>query len=155
MAENEYRPMQVGQILDKSTVVITGPGVENLKIGDELQILAVGREIPTIGVPLVVPKAVVLVQSNAGPYVLARTGTYEAEVDPISSLGSIGSLYLGKTKEMRRYELRVDDKQIVGNPATSQVSVGDPVIKPSDLQRFIASLRAKPGSIADLARGKS
>jgi hypothetical protein len=84
--------MQIGQILDKTTVVIVGPGVEGLKVNEELQILAVGHEIPNLGVPLVVPKAQVRLENVAGAYGIARTGTYEVEVSPTAAFSALTSL---------------------------------------------------------------
>jgi hypothetical protein len=152
MADVPFQPMQVGQILDKTTVVIIGPGVDALKLNDELHILAVGREIPNLGVPLVVPKGVLFVQSVAGAYVVARTDTYEVETN--QTFGSLAILAPGRT-ETRRRQLSVDETQLAGNPSNTPVSVGDPVIRPADLPRFIASLSSKPNRYGEILRGKT
>jgi hypothetical protein len=136
MAEQSYRPMQVGQILDRTTVVIIGPGIEGLKHDDDLQILVVGREIPGLGVPLVVPKAQLRVQSVAGAYVVARTATYDVEVAATVNPGAP----VQSRMETRRYELKVDEAQLVGNPSNTPVAAGDPVIRPLDLPRFMRAL---------------
>jgi hypothetical protein len=148
MADQPFAPMQIGQILDKTTVVIIGPGVDKLTVNDELQILAVGREIPNVGVPLVVPKAHVRVYSVAGAYVVARTGTYEVEVSA-GDFTTFSRTFMQPRKETRRYELAVDEKQMVGNPSNTPVAVGDPVIKPGDLPRFLESL-GRPGHITTM-----
>jgi hypothetical protein len=118
------------------SVVIIGPGIEGLKPDDDLQILVVGREIPGLGVPLVVPKARLRVQSVAGAYVVARTATYDVEVaatvNPAAPVQS--------RMETRRYELKVDETQLAGNPSNTPVAAGDPVIRPSDLPRFMRAL---------------
>lgn len=141
MANDEFRPMEVAQILDKTTVVISGGGASKLKVGDTLHILAVGREIPMLRVPLIVPKATVNVTNVAGAYVIARTTTYEVEVDPLGTLKlSIGAA-LGPRRETVRRELNVNEKELLGNPATSPVTVSDPVVAEGQLPQFIAYLQ--------------
>jgi hypothetical protein len=155
MPEQPYLPMQIGQILDKTTVVVIGPGVEGLKINDDIQILAVGKEIPNLAVPLIVPKAALKVQSTAGAYVVARTSTYDVEIDPGAPWRSVFDT--GKRTETRRHQLTVDEGQMVGNPSNTPVAVGDPVIKPGDLARFIAFLRSQEGirAVAEFLKGKT
>jgi hypothetical protein len=134
-----FLPMQVGQILDHTTVVVTGPGVAGLAPGQDLEILAVGREIPNLGVPLVVSKATVEVESVAGLYLVARTKTSETEVSNSPSLPLIGTE--SSTRAVtRREQLTVEDQNLVGNPARTPVRVGDPVIRPEDLPQFIKHL---------------
>jgi hypothetical protein len=138
-----FQPMKVAQILDKTTVVITGDSVPSLSTGDRLWILAVGREIPGVGLPLVVAKAAVEVTSIPGPYLVARTPTYEEETPSNPLYGTLGSLgSQSKTKTItRRQVLTVEEKELIGNPSNTPVTVGDPVIRPADLQSFVASLR--------------
>jgi len=136
---DDFLWMRVAQILDKTTVVISGPGTEGLTEGNELRILAVGREIPNVGVPLVVPKATVRVASNTGPYVVARTTTYEVEITSRSPFDVLSGGDRTR-KETRRHELTVNEKDLIGNPASSPVAVGDPVVRPADLAEFVAYL---------------
>jgi hypothetical protein len=138
----EYRPMQVGQILDKTTVVVIGPGIVDVRPGEALQILAVGREVPGVGAPLIIPKATIKVGNITSAYVIARTTTYEAEVssNPFELLGPT------TRKVTRHYELTVDESKMIGNPASTPVTVGDPVIKLNDLARFISQFTHSGGT---------
>ena len=98
-------------------------------------VLAVGREIPSLRVPLVLPKASVYVTNVAGPYVVARTATYEVTIEILPVLGG--------RKETRRRELPVNEKELVGNPASSPVAVGDPVIRAGDEALYVTYLQSK------------
>jgi hypothetical protein len=144
--------MQIGQILDKTTVVVIGPGVAELKDDEPLDILAVGREIPSAGVPLVIPKARVRVTTVAGAYVIARAETYE--VDTTTHVYEILASSPRTRTERKRRVLSVDESQVVGNPAGTPIVVGDPVIRPGDLLRFIKALppQSQSASLAGLVR---
>jgi hypothetical protein len=83
-------------------------------------------------------------QIEAAELAHTQPGTYEVEVNPATSFAAI----LGSRKETRHYHLALDEKQLVGNPSNSPVEVGDPVIKPADLPRFIASLKPKAATLA-------
>ena len=137
MAE-EYQPLKVAQLLDKTTVVVAGPRVEALSVGEELQILAVGRDIPGVDAPLIVPKALLKVTSVAGAYAIARTTTYEAQEDPMNWANP-----LSRRTVTRHYSLTVNDADLVGNPGQAPVRVGDPVIRPQDLSLLVAYIKTR------------
>lgn len=134
---DKYRRMNVAQILDSTTVVVAGEGAAWLKEGDQLQIVAVGKEVPGIGLPLVVPKATLYVTSAAGPYAVARTESYETETSLFPSLTS--------TRVRRRYQMTINEKQMVGNPAASPVAVGDAVIRADGMSSFLNFLKSAQG----------
>jgi hypothetical protein len=111
---------QIAEILDKTTVVIKGTGLESLDPGDELSIVAIGPILPSIGVPLVVQKADLVVDSASKYYAIAKTPQYEVTVEGLPALTG----FMGPRKEWRRDALKVDEKQVVGNPAWKPVAVG-------------------------------
>ena len=55
--------MRVAQLLDKTTIVVTGSGIEDVDQGSTLLILAIGPKPEGLDVPLVVPKADVIVDA--------------------------------------------------------------------------------------------
>lgn len=143
---DDYEPFTIAQILDSTTIVIVGNGVESLRPEEELQIVATGLNIPGLNVPLVVPKAHVEVSNVAGLYALARTTTFTTQ-ESSPNLASIGAALAGVRTVTKRRQLDVTESQVVGNPANKPVAVGDFVIRPDDLPRlvnFLQRQRARP-----------
>jgi hypothetical protein len=124
---------QVAQLLDKDTVVITGPSVGELNKGERLEVTSVGGKVE--GAMLVVPKATLEVTLVTDKYVIARPPKIETEV----GVGAIMS-GLARTTRWVRPELHVDEKELAGNPAYKPVRVGDVVIRAGDLREYAKSL---------------
>jgi hypothetical protein len=130
--------MTVSQLLDKTTVVIAGTGVQSLKAGDDLLILAIGPKLPGLDVPLVVRKADVVVETATKYYAVARTPEYEATVE--SGIAVLSGM--SNKKVWRRDPLKVEEGQLIGNPGWGPVAVGDHVIKAGELSDFVDHLAA-------------
>lgn len=124
--------LRVAHILDRTTVVIVGERVETLKPGEELMICYVGQSVGDTGAPLVIPKATVVVATANGPYVVARSRTYDAP-DNYSVAAILGQMGTVKKSE----NLNVDDKTVIGNPANSPVAPGDVVLKAADIAAYV------------------
>lgn len=126
--------MEVAEILDKTTLVITGEGVDSLQEDDELYILSAGRHIRGTSVPLLIPKAKVVVTAPAGEYAIAQSQTVE-ETEP-SPLITSARMFAPVTRRYRP-ALSVDEKAMIGNPARSPITIGDPVVRSDDLPNFV------------------
>lgn len=134
MAKGAIPEMEVSEILDKTTFVITGKGMESVQRGSRLTILAVRGKVKNTNAPLVLPKATVEVTSHAGEYVIARPQITESD----ESLGGILALTMNSKRTVRRREpLQVEDDSLTGNPAHAPVKVGDPVIREEDLSEYV------------------
>jgi hypothetical protein len=125
--------MRVSEILDRTTIVIAGEGVESLTIGTELQVLAVGRPLKGIGVPLLVPKANVEVTSVAGVYAIARSPVYTEQKSTL-----VTDLF--SRSVTKRDALNVDESNLLGNPASAPIAKGDPVVRPNQLAELVKAL---------------
>ena len=126
------KTMKVAEILDKTTLVISGEGVELLLEDDEIYILSVGREIRDSKVTLIVPKAKVVVTAAAGAYAIARSQLVEVIEDPMRTL----TLMMPRKRQVRP-ALSVDEDAMVGNPGRSPIAIGDPVVKSDDLPDLV------------------
>lgn len=127
--------LKVVKILDKKTLMIAGPGVGKLAIGQTIVILGVGKPIPELGgLPVVVPKARVDVTLNAGAYVVAESQEYQQEVNPFE-LSLIGSRRVTKSDP-----LNVDEKSVIGNPAVKPIAEGDPAVPEGELTAYVTQL---------------
>jgi hypothetical protein len=132
MTEQGFPVFKVAQILDKTTLVITGAGVGKLLEGAELLVLALGREIDDPRVPLILPKEQLRTTLVTDAYAIARPPVTAVE-DPISSLfGTMPKVV------QKRLPFDVKEDQLVGNPARLPVEVGDPVIQPQHFRAFVA-----------------
>jgi hypothetical protein len=140
MSEPKKFGMHISQILDKTTVVVAGEGVERLSVGDSLLILAIGTPLPGIGVPLVVKKADLEVDSVTQYYAVARTPEYDVVVQ--DSVATIASVF-GPKKIRKRDQLRVDESILMGNPAAGPVRIDDPVVEEGELSEYVEMLAAK------------
>jgi hypothetical protein len=136
--------MQVSQILDKSTVVLTGDKLDDLTKGDELFILAKGSNVGATGAPLYLPKATVEVDAIVpGHYLIAKSPTYEVEETTNSLLS--GGVFGPQTRTVtKRATLRVTESELVGNPALTPVKVGDTVIRERDFGAFVTWMSGPP-----------
>ena len=133
---SHVRVLKVLQILDKRTLVIGGaPGdLEYLSIDLGLSVLSPpGPMVPEVNVPLVVPKADIVVTANLGHYVIAKSDV-ETEERPMFL-----SLHL---REQHKYRpnLNVRESQAIGNPGSSEIAVGDVVIPTQELPAYIKQL---------------
>lgn len=133
---SDVKRMRVAKIMDKTTLVIAaeaGGDLSGLRDGARLLILASAGTLEN-GAPLFIPKASVEVTHNAGSYVIARSTTYVRE-EPAFSLSSVNQT----VKVRLRNQLDVDETQVTGNPASAAITVGDPVIRDGDLERYVRS----------------
>jgi hypothetical protein len=135
MTFDDVPMMRVSDILDRTTLVIAGPGVEKLTVGEELHIFAVGKEISGLGIPLVVPKATVEVTSVAGVYAIARSPEYTEKVS------AFALDMFGRTVS-KRDALNVDEKSLKGNPGSAPIRPGDPAVQLSKLPELVKALAA-------------
>jgi hypothetical protein len=135
----EFPILKVIKILDKTDLVVAGQGIEALRDRNDLFVLAIGGPLVEAGgVPLIVPKARLVVKHTAGAYVIA-TAPELTEQETKSALS------LSTSKTVRRQErLNVDEEQMAGNPAGRPIAVGDPVIRSHDLGKFVQYLRDNP-----------
>jgi len=140
MPEQKSFGMTISQLLDKTTVVIAGNGIDQLSVGDRVSVLAIGPKVHGLTVPLIVPKAELEVDAVTKYYVIARSPQYETLVDT-----GIGAALAGMTKQkvLRRDQLRIDEKELIGNPALASITVGDPVVPTGELSEFVDYLAAK------------
>jgi hypothetical protein len=125
----------VSQILDKTTLVIAGAGVETLLEGDILLVLAKGAPLTGTDIPVFVPKAKVEVTLAAGPYAIARP----PEVKVVHRDYFAPMLPGGERVSVERPTLRATESQMTGNPAFVPIGVGDPVVRPADLKTYVKS----------------
>ena len=141
-AKGTYPVLQVAQILDKYTLVVTGENVDKLSEDESLMILARGTNVPGVDVPLFVSKATVVVTEVPGPYAIVKAPTYEVQESTPSALSGFASILgaSGTRTVTKRSPLSVDEAAIIGNPAVRPIVVGDPVIRRDDLQSFIRDL---------------
>lgn len=133
--EPPFPNLVIAEVLDKSTVVLTGENVELLHLDDDLVVLAVGGIVRGTSVPLVLPKAELVVTSVSSIYVVARTKVrVTQEPSPLSAMIIAGA---GSRTVRTQEVLSVDDSILKGNPASSPVLIGDPVVRRSDIPKFI------------------
>lgn len=131
--------LQVSEILDKTTLVVVGSGIDSLREGETLVVVAVGAPVGSTGVPLVVPKAKLEVTSVLSQYAIVRPEAEEVEERPISTMLAMTA---GR-KYWRRPALDVDEKDLRGNPARTNIARGDPVLRLSDVKAYSAFLGRK------------
>jgi hypothetical protein len=139
MADQKSFGMKISQLLDKTTVVVAGEGIERLGVGDMISVLAIGPKIHGVSVPLVIPKAELEVDAVTKYYVIARSLEYETTVDTGLAAAIAG---MTQQKVRRRDQLRVDEKQLIGNPALAPVTIGDPVVATGELSEYVDHLAA-------------
>jgi hypothetical protein len=133
MAEQKF-DLKVAQLLDKTSIVVAGEGVGRLSEGSSILVIAIGPKLQGLSVPLVVPKAELVVDSVTKFYAIARSPEYETTVEGgFSALATA----MSPRKVYRRDPLRVDEKQLVGNPGATPIAVGDPVILHNELSMFV------------------
>lgn len=126
---------RVAQVLDRSTVTITGP-IENIWEGVDLVVVAIGAIVPGTTERLVIPKARLEVTSTARTYAVAQSKERSRTVErPTFAILSMTERHTVRERE----KLNVLDKELVGNPAAGPIRVGDVVIKKEDLKEFAAA----------------
>ena len=72
MAEQTIPRLEVAEILDSTTIVVSGTGVSQLRKGEELLIVGIGPVVRSTNLPLVVPKREVVVTMVSPAYAIAR-----------------------------------------------------------------------------------
>lgn len=135
--------LEIKAFVDASTVVLVGPKASQLKEGDELFVVGIAdTNIPGTDLPLVAPKATLVVSFPAGVYVLARTPLKIVTVDLISSFSTV-------LEKSQRPKLTTDSSQFIGNPGNRPVQVGDAVVPSGNLADYIkwlATIKAQPST---------
>jgi hypothetical protein len=127
-----YPRLEVTRILDKSTIVVAGRSIEELHHGEKVFVLASAGSID--GKPIYIPKATLEITLHGGTYAIARPEAIEVEESSPFAAFVQGAVV---RKVRRRPSLSVVDEEVQGNPATSPIRVGDPVIRTGDLTKFI------------------
>lgn len=139
--------LKVTAFVDATTVVLVGVNMDQLGEGDELYILAFGDSIvPGASVPLVAPKAHVEVTFNAGAYILARSPLEPTLIAGLEEV--VSSLAGGSRMVSQRKRLTTDESQFLGNPARTQVKLGDivvPVKRIADYMKWRGEHSNAPG----------
>lgn len=139
MTEQRIPLLEVAEILDTTTLVVSGLGVDQLEHGERLMIVGVGPIVRNTNTPLVVPKRSVQVTMVSPAYALVRPEVTDEVIQPPSAI--FESVISTKPKTVRRRApLNVDEKGLAGNPGSAPVRVGDPVVRPTDLAAFVAML---------------
>jgi hypothetical protein len=133
MAESAPQ-MEVVSILDKTTIVVGGAGVEGLRVGEEVVVLGVGRNLPGTNVPLVVPKETLEVTLVTPSYAIARPAQVTEQEHNFSTIAMSPRLV------KRRPPLAVDEGAMTGNPAAIPIRPGDPVARPGDVSKYVERL---------------
>lgn len=139
--------LEIVAFVDAMTAVLTGYHVDEVKEGDELYVLGIGITIvPKVNIPLVAPKASLEVTFAPGPYVLAQSRAYKVQVGdvPGATFARMAEL-IGPRLENRRDALTTDEKQFIGNPGKTSVTLGDLVIRKTDLAAYIKWMTNHPG----------
>jgi hypothetical protein len=140
MTEQHQIPIfQLAQILDKGTVVITGASVGDLKEGQRLYVTAAGGKVGES--TLVVSKATLEVTLVTDKYAIAQPPQVKTEVGVASFMNPLAT-----TTRWVRPDLRVDEKELAGNPAYRPIRVGDVVIREGDLRQYANSLDSASSS---------
>jgi hypothetical protein len=141
---------KIAQILDKTTVVVSGDGIGTLHEAEMLSVLAFGAEVVP-NVPVVVVKATLETTSVTSAYAIARTPVESREekippANPFGALGAFGNnLKLEwETRIVRiRPALKIQEAEERGNPATQAIATGDTVIRQRDYRAYVDSLGKK------------
>jgi hypothetical protein len=141
MPNPDFPLLEVVAISDATTLIVAGPGVDELAENDELYVVAVGESvIPKTDAPYVVPKAKLEVTFQAGVYAIARPPVEEVTVKTSTYLALEA---FTEKKVRRRPDLQVDEKQMIGAPKRGPIKIGDQVVRAGDLASFIAYLAAE------------
>ena len=129
--------LEIVSFVDETTVILVGSRVDELRDGDALYILGIGRSVvPKANIPLISPKASLVVTFPAGPYALARTP--ETTTRAFSTLEALAAgLDFQRATTVTRRKLTTDERIFLGDPGKEPVRVGDPVIRKADLGAFI------------------
>ena len=132
---------EVAEIIDRTTIAITGP-VNNLSEGDDLLVIAVGPPVGNTGTPLVIQKARLEVSLVVGDeYAVCRSPAREVTRTVRAGLGVSALFGDEKVTHRERPNLPVEDKSQRGNPAMTPIRVGDPVLVPSQVSAYALHLK--------------
>ena len=137
MAEPSIPQLQVTEILDNTTIVVSGSGASQLHPDEKLWVVGVGPVVGTTNLPLVVPKTTVVVTMVSPGYVIARP---EAKKQQVESPSAFTAIHPSTRTVWRREPMKVEEKSLAGNPGRAPVRVGDPVVRPADVQAFVTKL---------------
>ncbi len=132
---------RIEKILDKYNVVIVGDGPIDLRPNEEVIVFAAGSKLNE-KVPLLLPKATLRIQINGGIYATAKSDDYHQEERsvglPTFMMFNPGRPTIEKVSVLS--PLKVDEKDVSGNPGNAPIKVGDLVLKEGDLQKYILEL---------------
>jgi hypothetical protein len=135
--------LKIVAFIDESTVIVAGDNIEQIDDADELYILGESDvTVPGIGAPLVIPKASLVVQTAAGVYAVARTPGRNVTVN-LGVQAAMNRAFAPQATRVRRPALLTDKTQFIGNPGSGAVTVGDRVVRKSDLKKFMKWATAK------------
>lgn len=141
MTDTKFPVLKIVKVLDRTTLVLSGKGLDEIREGEPLVVLGLGPTLDEVGgAPLVVVKASVVVTANAGDYVVASPPGTEVE-EPATNFSAM--LYgMKQTRTVvRREPLTVTESELSGNPASRAVAIGDPVIRRADYKAFVQALK--------------
>lgn len=136
MSEETPSDFKVQQILDKTTVVVTGDHIGELSDGDTLWVLAVGPYISETGPPLVLAKAKLEVTEVTDYYAIARPPEKEFR----EKLQFPLDLTQPRTVRKRPSLPISSDSVLLGNPEKIPLTPGDPVVREEDYREYVALL---------------
>lgn len=144
-----YKPMVVGQILDKFSLIVRGDGIHELKVDDRVLVVGVGGTVAGTNLRLVVPKAEVIVTLHAGEYVVAASEETEREhtTDPFTS--PLIAALSKTTYTTNRAPMRVNEKQATGNPGNRPIEPGDYVVPVDEVPSFVRYISAEDAHESD------
>lgn len=125
---------KIDQILDRHTVIITGPAevLQYYNTGERLAIILEEPDRGPGGGPLILTKGKVTVEDNMGHYVVAKTDVEEKE----RPMRAIRMLRMTETEEFHK-DLNVREGSLRGNPANSPIKPGDPVVSIGELKEYV------------------
>lgn len=133
----------ISQILDKTTIILTGESIGTLSIGDELSILAKGQKIQKSDISVYVVKGELEVIAVTGAYTIARPPELTKK-EPIGMASLMTSVRDSGYKTVYyRPELNVLEDEERGNPKRQPIKTGDIVILEKDFRIFVDSFMDK------------
>lgn len=128
--------LKISQILDRTTVIVAGSGVNKIRPLEDLVVVAVGQPVFGTQAPLVVPKARLEATVITEHYLIARP--------PVTNQASLLSVMDSMKKG--RSALTVSDEDLQGNPGQEPVRVGDIVLRADEISDYVTHLVKEQGA---------